>query len=302
MQELITKVSPIFIIFVVGYVLKRINFLVQDHADLFLKLVMYLALPALIVPSFAGIPLSAELVVLPFVSVVTMFFTLIVAFIVATLLSLPKQTKGTFVLASSIMNLGLALSFYQAAFGQEVIAYFLLLMLGHDIVLFTLLYYLACFYGSTDHVFSHHKAVKKLFLLPPLWAVAVGLLLNVTKTQIPYFILPSLNIVGSMFTPLLMLALGVVFSVPERLSLKLCFPLVIRSGCGILIGLLLSELFSLEGVVRAAVVLGSAAPVGFNTLVFSTIENLDKKLAAQIVSSALILGGFMLPLLLYFLS
>jgi predicted permease len=76
----------------------------------------------------------------------------------------------------------------------------------------------------------------------------------------------------------------------------------LRVGLGFLFGLLWVALFQLEGLLRAVVLIGCAAPVGFNALVFSAQHHLDKDFAASITSVSLLLGLFYLPLMLYLLG
>jgi len=70
---------------------------------------------------------------------------------------------------------------------------------------------------------------------------------------------------------------------------------------GLALGLALSWVFGLEGIVRDIVIICSSAPVGYNTLVLSSLENLDKDFAASLVSISLILGIIYVPLLMFVL-
>jgi predicted permease len=60
MTDLVLKILPVILIFVLGYLLKIIRFLNRDHAALFLKVVFYLSLPALILLSVSEIRLSPD--------------------------------------------------------------------------------------------------------------------------------------------------------------------------------------------------------------------------------------------------
>lgn len=299
MNEIFVKLSPLLILLVLGYVLKRLGFLNSGHADLLLKLAVYVSLPTLIIPSFAKLPLSFDLLYLPLISACIVLITLGMGFFIGKAFSLVPKSQGTFMLASCIMNIAFVMTFFIAIFGEEQITYLLLFLFGQELLLFTLLYYLACFYGNRSHVFSHKQAAKKLLYLPPLWAVAVGLLLNVTKTSVPEILKPSLALLGSMFVPLLLIALGTLFTLPSKNWKLLLMPLVIRFGAGILLGLLSVKLFNIEGIIKISVLLGSSAPIGLNVFVFASLEKLDKKLAAQLISLGLIVGSVVTSIMIY---
>ena len=99
-----------------------------------------------------------------------------------------------------------------------------------------------------------------------------------------------------------MLSLGVYFHPQAKNIGRLLLVFAIRIVGGLMISLLLTRLLHIEGMVRTVIVLCSAAPVGYNTLVFSTLENLDKEFAANLVSISLILGMLYIPLLVFLLG
>jgi len=72
-----------------------------------------------------------------------------------------------------------------------------------------------------------------------------------------------------------------------------------------LLGLALATLWvaawELEGLTRAVVLLGAAAPAGFNTLVFASLHGLDREAAAATVSLSFAAALLYLPLLLLLL-
>jgi len=65
------------------------------------------------------------------------------------------------------------------------------------------------------------------------------------------------------------------------------------------IGIALSALFGFEGITRTVVTVCSALPIGFNTLIFSNLENMDREFAATIVSISIFIALFYIPWLIY---
>jgi predicted permease len=309
MNEIFLEVMPVILLFLLGIFLKRIKFLDKSNADLFLKIAIYVIFPALIIPSFATIPLTVNLLYLPAIAITIMLLLGTIAFLLTKVMTkkshpLSQQTKGTFIMSTMIMNLGFVLVFFLAVSDPKDVAYFLLFNFGHDVLLFTFVYWIACKYGAktTDDDKKTQLPWKKLLSLPPLWAMFIGLILNLTKTNIPVIIDNTFSLLGNIFIPLVMIALGIHFTMKIKRPLILCSSIFIRMAGGFSLGLLFVWLFSLQDIARFVVLIASVAPVGFNTLVFSSVEELDKDLAAQLVSAALLLGLVILPIVIHFIK
>jgi predicted permease len=143
--------------------------------------------------------------------------------------------------------------------------------------------------------------IKKLLYSPPLLSIIIALILNYTHTPLPEIITPFLQSLSYLVTPLIMLALGIYFT-PSFVKIKPLISIIfIRVGIGFLLGILFVKLFNLEGVSRLVVLIGASAPVGYNTVVFSSLENLDKEFATSVVSVSILLGLILVPLLMYIL-
>lgn len=303
MSVSILQYLPLFFLFGLGYFLKRINFLQKDHAALFLKLIMYVAVPALIIPSVASLPLSMELVYLPLIAILIQLLAFAIFFLFSRLfssfLSFSKKTLGVFLISSMIMNLSFALPFFLSIAGKEQMAYYAFFNIGHDILLFTFVYFLACLYSSENgRHYNITDAVKKILLLPPLWALLLGFVLNIGGISLPEFATTTFTFLGNILIPLVLLALGVYFEFHITHPLRV-FPAIFgRMALGTALAFFFISLFYLEGAARLVVLLGGISPLGFNTLIFSSLEKLDTEYAAQLVSFALLIGLFVVPVFL----
>lgn len=296
---------PLFLLFGLGYFLKRIGFLQKDHAALFLKLIIYVAVPALIIPSIASLPLSLELVYLPLIAILIQLLAFAAFFLFSRLFfcSFSKKTLGVFLISSMIMNLSFALPFFLSIAGKEQMAYYAFFNIGHDILLFTFVYFLACLYSSENgRHYNITDAVKKILLLPPLWALLLGFVLNVSGISLPEFAATTFTFLGNILIPLVLLALGAYFEFRITQPLRV-FPAILgRMALGTALAFFFIWLFSLEGPARLVVLLGGISPLGFNTLIFSSLEKLDTEYAAQLVSFALLIGLFVVPVFLSFVG
>jgi hypothetical protein len=275
-----------------------LKFLTKDDAELFLKLVFYISLPALIILSIAKIEITTDFLYLPIIPVFVIFSTFIISSFVGKLFDLPRKTFGVYLIGTLIMNIGFTLPFFIAAYGNEGLARASMFDFGNGLLTLTFVYFLACKYGN-DKV--HKTMIKKFALLPPIWALLIGIILNFTNIAIPSVANNFLQIVGDLTIPLIMLSLGIYFTPKIIKLLPLSSAIITRMGLGLLLGFLLVKLFNLDGLNRLIVLIGSAAPVGYNTLVFASLESLDKEFAASLVSISILLGIIFIPLLIMFL-
>lgn len=299
-MAIILKIIPVVLIFLLGYILKRLNILKKEDGDLFLTVVYYIALPALIIISIADVELLLSFVFLPIAAVLTALTTTLISYWTGRILRLPRPSLGTFIIGSTIMNIGFTLPFFITAYGKQGLARITMFDFGNMAMIFTFVYWLACKHGATG--IDQKVMVKKLLLVPPMWALLIAVLLNLLKIPIPSFINDFLGMVGWMMTPLVMLALGLYFS-PRMVRMGPVFSATfIRMILGFACGFVLANLFGLEGLNRSIVIIGSAAPVGYTTLTFSYLENLDKEFAASLISFSIIMGMIITPALILLLQ
>ncbi|MCD8480268.1 MAG: AEC family transporter [Candidatus Cloacimonetes bacterium] len=99
-----------------------------------------------------------------------------------------------------------------------------------------------------------------------------------------------------------MIALGLYFEPKLKNMGKAFIAIFIRMGVGLGIGYLLATVFGLNGLTRTTVIVCSALPIGFNTLIFANLENMDREFAATMVSFSIIIALLYLPLLIYLFS
>ena len=102
--------------------------------------------------------------------------------------------------------------------------------------------------------------------------------------------------------PLILVALGVFFSLKiANLPLAL-LTAGIRLGGGLVAGLLLATMLGLEGTTYSVIVLCCAAPIGFNALTYSSLAKLDTDLSASAVSISILAGLLYIPVLILLLG
>jgi predicted permease len=300
MTDVFVKLSPIILTYLLGILLRRTGAVRRDDGAIFLRLVFYVAIPALILHSIPNVRITPDIAFLPLVAAFVVLGTFVLGFFISRRWAPERTTFGTALVGSMIMNTSFVLPFVLVLYGAEGFATAVVFDIGNAFLVASVIFYTACRYG--DDGGSTWAAVKRVAMAPPLWAFSVGLILNFTGIGVHPVLDSFLTLVGNLMIPLVMLSLGIYFS-PRLLRPRLLISvLLIRSVGGFTIALVLSWLFGLEGLTRAVVLVCGGSPVGFNTLVFSSLAKLDVDFAASLLSTSIALGIVLLPILMVFLQ
>ena len=298
LNQIISKVLPVILTFVLGFFLKKRGIFTSDNAETFLKLVFFISLPALIFVSIVKARLSFDLVYIPIICMIVVLVTLPIVYSVGRRFHLPGPSLGAFVVGPMIMNTTFVVPFLLATYGQEAIAILSIFDVGNNIMIYTLVYYSANRHRAAKNSAS---ALKIIARSPLLYALFIGLILNATKAPLLPVSLNFFQGLGDMTTPLVMLSLGIYFNPTLVRTGPTVASITIRIVIGFLIALLFTFLFGIKGLNRTVLLVACSAPLGFTTLTFSAIAGLDTEFAASCISYSILIGLFTTPLLILFL-
>lgn len=285
-------------IFLVGAVLRSTGLLTKLHADKLASLVFTFSLPATILVSldrmtFAitawKLPLAAWLVTVPLV---------LCAGQAARWLKVSQPTQGGLLLGAGCINsVYFAYPVSLATFGEAGLAQAILFDLGQTVLTLTVLYGLALWYGARTS--TPRLAVMRLAASPPLWALAVILLLKWRDLHLPVWLHDGLIPFHLTTTPLASLVLGLSISVSavRRTAPLALLGVAMRMAGGLLFGAIVVRLLNLTGLERAIVLLISGMPSALMAVIFAAETGLDEDLVASIVALSICLGVALLPLL-----
>lgn len=298
MESIAYKILPVIFIFVLGYILKLLGVLKSDNGDVFMKVVFYLALPALVILSLTRVQLIGEYAYLPVISFMVIMTQFAASFFTGRFMKLDRRTHGVLLAGTMIMNIGFALPFVIAAYGDEGLALLSMFDVSNAILAFTLVYFIAARYGQESG--SSKGMAKKFIFNPPIWALITGVILNLTGTEIPPMPAHLLQILGDLTIPLIMIALGIFFNLRLIKPAPVFAGIFIRIALGFALGWTFCYILGFEGLIKTIVLIGSSAPVGFNSIIFASMEKLDKEYAASMVSFGILIGLVVIPLIIYF--
>ena len=296
----VSDLLPVFLMFLLGVVLRATKAVRRESGEVLLRIVFYATLPALMIVSISRTLISRDIVLLPGIAAITVFALYGLSRLVVRNDSRSQRALGVTLIGSLIMNVGFVYPFVMAIYGLEGVARAAIFDVGNGLVVLTFVYYLACRHGAAAQ--TAQRAAGKVLASPPLWALLVAAVMNGTGWRVPKPLHGFLETVGAMTMPLILLAVGLLFA-PRFSQMRLLFvSLGIRVLGGLLCGLLLSELLGLEGMTRSVVILCTAAPVGYNTLTFSSLAELDTEFASNLVSVSILLGLIYTPILILLLG
>lgn len=300
MDAFFLKIIPLIAAFFFGWFIKKVKLMKADDAGIILRLVLSATLPALSLLSILKVELKPELLYLPFTAMAVVFIIYGIAWWVGNAMKLPKTTFGSFLVGCMIMNTGFSLPFFMAKFGVEGFARASLFDIGNSFLIFTFIYYNAVKYGDNCKFckFDWMKFVK----LPPLWGLLIGFTIRAFNWQVPEIGINFLNLVGQPTIPLIMIALGLIFEPRLKRPGAVFTAIFIRMGLGLFFGWLLTYMLGITGMTRTIIIASSSTPIGFNTLIFANLENMDREFAASMVSMSILIALGYLPLVIWLFS
>jgi malate permease and related proteins len=296
MGDILLKFLPVFGGMAIAFSLKRAGIVRPEHGRLLLKISLRFTIPCLIFIAISRAGIDGRLLIFPFLSAILLGVTYLFLRFVVKKMHMPAKTEGTFLTAPLAINSGFTLPFVLAVFGSEGLTRVILFNAGYNPLLLIGVYGLAAAYNTENK--SRRDILKRILIMPPLWALLAGIAVNVSGLTVPATAASVLELVGSATLPLMIAALGILFT-PRRLHLDKTLAAVgLRMGLGLLIGLAIVFALGLEGIDRAVVLALAAAPIGFNLLAFTSLEKLDEELAANAVSLSLVAALVVTPLIL----
>lgn len=251
-------------------------------------LLMYLAVPALLLSNFSQMSLPADsfLKLLLAAAAAHVLFGLF-GWLFLRALKLPPSTYLSTLIFGNNGNLGLPLC--MLAFGQDGLYLGLGYLVVSNIGMFT----------AGTWINSGKMAPGSMLKTPTLYAAVISIALGFSNVHLPEVLVHSLDIMGGMAIPLMLLALGASMAHLQVGSYRTCVLLAaFKAAMGLIVGVLLSWIFGLEGVTRDVFMLQNMMPVAmFNYLLAEHYGQGGAKVTGVIMASML-LGLAIIPITL----
>lgn len=268
------------------------------HRRALTDLVFYILLPALVLDVIWQAPLAGASLQISFVAICGIITGLALMWIILRLLKASKQQTGALLLAAAFPNSTyLGLPVLDQVIGPHTRA----TVLQYDFfactpILLTFGILLAQYYGANKTEFH---PVRELIKIPALWAVSLGITLNLSGVEQHEYIHSSLSLLAGGVVPLMLIVLGmsIQWKSLHLRYMRLLLPVVLITLVLVPLSVFtMSQLIGLATDTAVMVTLVGAMPTMVFGIVICERYQLDSELYAAAVTLTTILSLVSLPL------
>ncbi|PSR16993.1 hypothetical protein C8255_14970 [filamentous cyanobacterium CCP3] len=293
---MLLQLLPLVLVCCLGYGLKRVGVLGPGEAKTIGLLLTRLVLPAVILKALATATLTPDLIYLPLSALVVVLGLTLMALVGLRWLGWERARAGALITTFPTFEGGaVGYPLMLLAFGEVGLSRIVLFDLAQAIYLLTVVYSLSAWFSQAG--VTPRAVATRLAQTPFFWAILLGLVMNALGLD-HGVVLSLLDIVASSFLLLVLLVVGMEFEVQLAGSWLYLLVAIAKIGGGLGLGWVAVTAFGLDGVERAAVLVGAALPPSLLTLFFTQENGLDTRFAVSLISVAIPLYlVVMMPLL-----
>lgn len=301
MNEIEITILSIILMIGVGYVLKRIDFLSEKDITPLNKIVMNILLPCMIFSALYSSDLSLipKLGILPFVILASSFVTGIVSFFILKKLGFDDKKLWSVLVTVMIANTAfMGYPVNLGIFGHEGFLRAIFCDIATMCIFLILSFVLVLKFGGTLK-----KAVRKIALFPPLWAIILGFGLNVLNVPIGPVLDNTINYLGDGAIPLIMISLGLSIDLSglSRSKSMIAFTSVMKLFFFPLVAFCIVSFLGLVDLQYTITVIEAAMPSGMLSLLLSITYNLDYELTSDCILINTVISLITLPIIIMIL-
>ena len=298
MNEIEITILSIILMIGVGYVLKRIDFLSEKDITPLNKIVMNILLPCMIFSALYSSDLSLipKLGILPFVILASSFVTGIVSFFILKKLGFDDKKLWSVLVTVMIANTAfMGYPVNLGIFGHEGFLRAIFCDIATMCIFLILSFVLVLKFGGTLK-----KAVRKIALFPPLWAIILGFGLNVLNVPIGPVLDNTINYLGDGAIPLIMISLGLSIDLSglSRSKSMIAFTSVMKLFFFPLVAFCIVSFLGLVDLQYTVTVIEAAMPSGMLSLLLSITYNLDYESTSDCILINTVISLITLPIII----
>jgi predicted permease len=288
---------PIFAYFLIGFLLRFRGLAGSEQAAFLFRLAFYVTLPALVFLVISGAEFERRTIFLPIAGITVNLVCTAAAIFFVRMTKIDNRQAGAVVLGAGIMNTAFVFPFVLSVLGQSALAEAVLFDLGNAVFVGVFAYSISLYFGNAQAE-SKGSYLFKTIRAPIFVAVAAALIVNVFQIPVPAIAENILSPLGSATIPLILIAVGISFSIAGLSARLTVATVLLRMLLGLITGLLIVWGFGFSGVTAAVVIVLAAAPIGFNSVSLASIGKLDTEQAAAALSVSVAIGLVSTTLLL----
>lgn len=290
------------IIIAIGVLLRRLGVMDRAQAPILVQATLYVLLPALVLDIMVRAQLDWDLILVPFVSYAVTLVMAPVALVFARMMKLGRASIGGVILMISVANTGFfGLPLIAASGGEFSLTVAVMYdAIGTGILIWTFNPIVAAWFGrgEVEGAMTIRESLKGL-LLPPMWALIIGLVLNLSGVHsFPDWLQTPIGYLAAALLPVVMLYAGLVLDwsgfaqywrvIAGVSVLKLALMPVVAFAIAYAVGFRGNQLDTL-------IILG-AMPSGMMALVMGAHYRLPVNLLAACVAVTTVLSLITIPI------
>lgn len=278
---LVEIILPIVLVALLGYILGRTFSL---DARSLSKLTLYLFSPALTFTSAYRSKIDSEFVSIAVFAVLITALMGIVTIILIKVMNYDRLTASAFALSVLFVNAGnYGLPLILFAFGEEALARAVIFFTVSTILIQTLAVFIAA-RGTADA----RAATANIFKMPLVYAVIIGLALNLLRITVPDTLMKSADLMSDAAIPIMLVVLGLELAHAslDRDRLHIGLAAFAKLGITPVIAFALGRLMGLSGVTLAVCVIESSMP----TAVMASVLAVEFRSRPEFVTGAVLVS------------
>ena len=296
-----TTILSIILMIALGYFIKRIDLISLNDVDSLNNLVIYVLLPCMIFSALysADLSLIPVLGFLPFIILFSSFITGIVSYFILKKLNFSDRKLWSVLITLMIANTGfMGYPVNIGIFGYDG---FLRAIFCDIATMFTFLilsFVLVLKFGGTVKT-----AIRKILFFPPLWAIVLGVCLNLANIQIGDVLNNTINYLGNGAIPVIMISLGISIDLIgiKRNRSMVAFTLVMKLLFFPLVAFFIVSFFGLVDLQYSVSIVEAAMPSGMLSLILAITYKLDFELTSDCIFINTIFSLLTLPIIIMLL-
>lgn len=296
-QVLIDVLLPIFLIFGVGYILGR-----KKHVEPrpIAHVSIYVLLPSLVFTSFLNGDVLSSLAVTGVYITVFTGVMYVLSVVTCRLLKFDRALESAFLLSVLFTNSGnYGVPFCKFAFGEEGMVNALVYMMYGSVIMYTLAVYIA-----SRGKCSVKESFTNIFKIPLIYAVVIASVFSYFSVGVPSFIVKPLELLGSAAIPVTMILLGIQLSrtTVQKNYMPLAVSTVFRLVLSPLVGILITSIMGVEGLLRSVLILECSMPTAVNAALIAIEFDAKPGFVSTVVLVSTVLSILSLSVLLVYLT
>lgn len=299
MNNIISTILLIWILFLIGYLAKKTNIVKEDIIPSLNSLAINIFFPCMIFYCLYNSNLDqiSNFAFLPVIIIIVALIIGFISFFILKKLNWSNSKILAVVIPLVICNTGfMGYPIISGIFAQEGLVRAIFCDISASVLFLIWVFIIILIQGGT-----FKNAFLRVLKLVPLWAIFLGIVFNLNHIPLDPFILNVIEVLSKAAIPIIMISLGlsIEFSGLVRNRKIVLISTLIKLLIFPLIVFIIAIFIGISGLELKVLVAQSAMPSGLLSLVISVEYQLDYKITSDIIVIDTFFSLITLPFILY---